>query len=159
LERKNNNKNKEMNDITATVLQTLLENPDKELDKEKQEDTLKTSLKIQSDPITLDDILNIFDGIEEHTGRIMIITSNHYEKLDKALTRPGRIDIKLEMSKLSINSIVEIYNHLYDKIIPRHAINKLPNCKCTPAEVMNMFLNNQYDEKQFLKQLCSHKIE
>ena len=89
----------------------------------------------------------------------MIITSNHYDKLDKALTRPGRIDIKLEMSKLSIESIVEIYNHLYDKKIPKYALKSLPDYKYTPAEVMNVFLNNQYDEKHFLKQLCIHKIE
>jgi len=146
-------------DMTATVLQSILDKPDKESDKDTPENEFKKALKIETDPITLDDILNIFDGIEEHTGRIMIITSNHYDKLDKALTRPGRIDIKLEMSKLSIESIVEIYNHLYDKKIPKYALKSLPDYKYTPAEVMNVFLNNQYDEKHFLKQLCIHKIE
>jgi len=44
-----------------------------------------------------DDILNAWDGIIETPGRILIISSNHYEKLDPALVRPGRIDITLEL--------------------------------------------------------------
>ena len=158
LQRKQNENNEKINDITTTMLQTLIDNSEK--DKTSDDDNFKTSSKsFTTDPITLDDILNIWDGIQEQSGRIMIITSNHYDKLDPALTRPGRIDIKLEMSKLSNNSTIEIYKHLYDTNIPRNMINKLPNYKYTPAEIMNIYLNNQYDKKQFLNQLCSHKIE
>jgi hypothetical protein len=160
LERKKTTDHNRTNMITTNVLHSIMDKESsKEPNNEKCENDVKRVFKIETDPITLDDILNIFDGIEEHTGRIMIITSNHYEKLDKALTRPGRIDIKMEMSNLSRDSIFEIYNHLYNKQIPRHIMNKIPDYKCTPAEVMNVFLNNQYDEKKFLKQLCIHKIE
>ena len=38
-----------------------------------------------NDKITLSYLLNIIDGIRETPGRILIITSNHYEKLDNAL--------------------------------------------------------------------------
>jgi hypothetical protein len=53
---------------------------------------------VDEEPITLDDILNLWDGIRETPGRIMVISSNHYYDLDPALIRPGRIDITLEMS-------------------------------------------------------------
>tara|TARA_B100001287_G_scaffold276862_1_gene290295 strand:- start:34237 stop:35706 length:1470 start_codon:yes stop_codon:yes gene_type:complete len=138
-------------DDTKKMLQTILENS------EKGEDGEKTSVKISSspsDPITLDDVLNIWDGIQEHYGRIMIITSNHYDKLDPALTRPGRIDIKLEMSYLSKQSIQQIYKHLYEKNIPKTMIKKLPDYKYTPAKIMNIYLNNQQDDKSFLKEIC-----
>jgi chaperone BCS1 len=53
--------------------------------------------EIQKDKaLTLDDILNMWDGIRETPGRILIITSNFYNRLDKALIRPGRIDIEVE---------------------------------------------------------------
>lgn len=52
---------------------------------------------IQKDKaLTLDDLLNIWDGIRETPGRIIVVTSNFYHKLDKALVRPGRIDIEVE---------------------------------------------------------------
>lgn len=56
-----------------------------------------TDDKIQSDKVlSLDDLLNMWDGIRETPGRIIVITSNFYHKLDKALIRPGRIDLEIE---------------------------------------------------------------
>lgn len=45
----------------------------------------------------LGDILNSIDGLLAPTGRILISTTNHIEKLDAALIRPGRIDYKIEI--------------------------------------------------------------
>lgn len=49
----------------------------------------------------LSSILNSMDGIVSQHGRILIMTTNHPEKLDKALMRPGRIDLKLEIGYLN----------------------------------------------------------
>ena len=58
---------------------------------------------LNDDKLTVSFILNIIDGIQEHPGRILVITSNHYNKLDPALVRPGRIDVSLEMRKAVYN--------------------------------------------------------
>ncbi len=42
-------------------------------------------------------ILNALDGISISHGRVVIMTTNHIEKLDAALLRPGRIDLKLKL--------------------------------------------------------------
>lgn len=42
--------------------------------------------------ITLSGLLNVIDGIVAKEGRILVMTSNHPEKLDAALARPGRVD-------------------------------------------------------------------
>ena len=62
--------------------------------------------------ITLDDLLNIFDGICESYGRIIIITSNHYNKLDPALKRPRRIDISIKMYYKKYQNIDDFINKL-----------------------------------------------
>ncbi len=113
----------------------------------------KTQMIMNSDPITLDDILNIWDGINETPGRILIMTSNYYEKLDPALIRPGRIDIKLEMSYLSKSSIIQIFYHLYKKKIPKKFLDLIPDKKVTPAKLMNIYINNEESEKDFLNEL------
>lgn len=43
--------------------------------------------------ITLSGLLNAIDGLGARDNRILIMTSNHAEKLDAALIRPGRIDL------------------------------------------------------------------
>ena len=54
--------------------------------------------------------LNILDGLHECPGRIIIMTTNKPEYLDKALIRPGRIDFKLNMTKATIYDIKDILN-------------------------------------------------
>ena len=57
---------------------------------------------LKKEPLfNLSKLLNIIDGLDEHTGRILVITTNKPDILDKALIRPGRIDIKIEFSKCS----------------------------------------------------------
>lgn len=42
--------------------------------------------------ITLSGLLNVIDGVFSRDGRLLIMTTNHPEKLDPALLRPGRAD-------------------------------------------------------------------
>ena len=77
--------------------------------------------KKEARPITLSTILNALDGIRENHGRVMVITSNHYDALDPALTRRGRIDIELEMTNADIDIVKQIYEHSYNENInPDH---------------------------------------
>lgn len=45
-------------------------------------------------------LLELLDGISVTAEMICIATTNHFDKLDTALTREGRFDIKIEMSKI-----------------------------------------------------------
>ena len=61
---------------------------------------------------TLSTILNALDGIFSAHGRILIATTNHIDKLDPALIRPGRIDVKLEIGYIdntSLYQFMEVY--------------------------------------------------
>lgn len=44
--------------------------------------------------ISTSGLLNAIDGVAARDGRILVITSNHPEKLDLALIRPGRVDMR-----------------------------------------------------------------
>lgn len=106
--------------------------------------------------ITLDDILNLWDGIRETPGRILIISSNHYEKLDSALIRPGRIDITHELKNASHNTLSEIYTHLFNTKIDINDLQKIQEYLYSPAELINMYIGNK-DEKQFLNRLLENR--
>ena len=136
----------------GNVIKTLIN------DKEKIENNLITVLKPTDDePITLDDILNLWDGIEETCGRILVISSNHYKDLDPAITRPGRIDVSLEMNNVSHEILTEMYLHLYEKNIDPEALNKIKSKFYSPAEIVNLYLMHKNDESAFVNRLMENK--
>lgn len=51
--------------------------------------------------VTLSGLLNVFDGVLDLDGPMIILTTNHPEQLDSALVRPGRITMKLELRPIT----------------------------------------------------------
>jgi hypothetical protein len=47
---------------------------------------------MSSGGLTFDALLNCIDGVERHEGVLLIVTTNHPDALDPALTRGGRLD-------------------------------------------------------------------
>jgi chaperone BCS1 len=50
-----------------------------------------------SSGVTLSGLLNALDGVSSRDGRVLFLTTNHPERLDPALLRPGRVDRKIEL--------------------------------------------------------------
>ncbi len=42
---------------------------------------------------TLSGLLNVLDGASSRENRILVITTNHIDRLDEAIVRPGRVDV------------------------------------------------------------------
>lgn len=107
--------------------------------------------------LTLDDILNLWDGVIETPGRIMILTSNHYDKLDSALIRPGRIDLSVNLTNASRNCISEMYSHYYKKQINKKALEKIANKFYSPAEIVNIYVKHHDSSEKFIQRLQENK--
>lgn len=147
-ERNNNeeiSKNRNENDSTSDVKSNLdllnclnaIQNNDSNNSSSDANRYKKSSLTDTSNKITLSFILNLIDGLQETSGRVLIITSNYYEKLDSAIKRPGRIDISLEMKKASKKTINEMCNHFYGKSITKTQLKTIEDYKYSPAEIIN----------------------
>jgi hypothetical protein len=108
-------------------------------------------------PITLDDILNLWDGIRETPGRIMIISSNHYYDLDPALIRPGRIDVTLELANASRQIINEMYAHLFGEPMDTDKLTMIEDMFYSPAEIINIYMNTNNDTNMFVARLMQNK--
>ena len=88
------------------------------------------------DAVTLSFLLNLLDGVLETPGRILVITSNFPEKLDKALVRPGRIDVTIDFQNASRAFILDMINKFYSLSLTIDAIPAELDGVFTPAEVM-----------------------
>merc|ERR1712106_879590 len=116
----------------------------------------RRSKKINNGEITLSDILEVFDGVMETKGRMMIITTNHLSKLDPALIRPGRVDACIELKRCEPEAIMSIFNVFYgEENIPEgFNIDKIPTEAWTPAEVVQIFVNNSTQTDCGLQAIC-----
>ncbi len=47
--------------------------------------------------VTLSGLLNALDGVSSREGRVLFLTTNHPDRLDPALIRPGRVDRRIEL--------------------------------------------------------------
>ncbi|PHH87735.1 hypothetical protein CDD83_8468 [Cordyceps sp. RAO-2017] len=63
--------------------------------------------------LSLSGLLNILDGVASQEGRILIMTTNHLEKLDKALIRPGRVDMVVPFGLADAEMASSIFRAIY----------------------------------------------
>lgn len=74
--------------------------------------------------ITLSGLLNVIDGVAASEGRIVVMTTNHADKLDAALLRPGRVDMSIAFGFTSRADIEELFTSIYTTMegdLPRAA--------------------------------------
>lgn len=68
--------------------------------------------------VTFSGLLNAIDGVASSEGRILFMTSNHADKLDPALTRPGRCDVKLLIDNADYTQALRVFDRFYPEAEP-----------------------------------------
>ncbi|KAK3303457.1 BCS1 N terminal-domain-containing protein [Chaetomium strumarium] len=63
--------------------------------------------------LSLSGLLNILDGVASQEGRVLIMTTNHIDKLDKALIRPGRVDMIVKFDRADTEMIASLFKAIY----------------------------------------------
>jgi chaperone BCS1 len=106
--------------------------------------------------VTLSGMLNVLDGVASSEGRVLFMTTNYPEKLDPALTRPGRVDMKYYIGYASAEQLSRAFERFYppdtssirgkdfvDAIAATREQFKLPNCgkiELSMADIQSYFL-------------------
>ena len=72
---------------------------------------LTGALKPTRDRLDLSGILNVLDGVVDTPDRILVMTTNHPERLDPALVRPGRVDVKLRLGYVQRTEARQMVEH------------------------------------------------
>lgn len=67
----------------------------------------------QKGRLSLSGLLNILDGVASQEGRILIMTTNHIEKLDKALIRPGRVDMEVKFDRADRAMMAALFRSIF----------------------------------------------
>ncbi|KAK9989328.1 hypothetical protein SO802_029567 [Lithocarpus litseifolius] len=104
--------------------------------------------KKKHNSFTLSGLLNMIDGLWSSCGdeRIIVFTTNHKDRLDPALLRPGRMDLHVHMSYCTMDGFkllasnylnIEVDHQLYRRIE-----ELLENVEVTPAEIAEELLKS-----------------
>jgi chaperone BCS1 len=102
---------------------------------------------------TLSGLLNVLDGVGSQEGRIVIMTTNHQDHLDGALTRPGRVDMRVYLGNISCKSAEEMFIRMFspdlgrtsdvdaDEVqeLARQFASKIPEDTLTPSLLQGFF--------------------
>lgn len=64
--------------------------------------------------VTLSGLLNSLDGVSSREGRILFLTTNHPERLDPALIRPGRADRRFHLGNTTPEQARELFTWFYN---------------------------------------------
>lgn len=116
---------------------------------------------VSSEKITLSFLLNIFDGILETPDRITIMTTNFIDKLDKAFTRPGRIDVISKFGLADSYQIIQMIEHRYDTKLTSEQFDIICNLgDCiTPAETSRILFENFNNLDGALAELVNYSLQ
>lgn len=116
------------------------------IDREKREEEEKSHL-------TLSGLLNALDGVFQHHGRILIMTTNHPEVLDPALIRPGRIDSKYLFDNCDRDQIKGLYEMFFTQPCTNSNIDMIKNDSYSPAHITSVFLRYRNNPQESLLHL------
>ena len=96
-----------------------------------------TTLDKAKIPLTLSKFLNILDGIPERTGQIVMMSTNHPDRLDKALLRPGRVDCLIHFQKCSVLNTKKILDNYFESNIDISTFSSVER-SFSPAELFQI---------------------
>ncbi len=77
------------------------------------DNTEKSSRKTKPAGLTFSGLLNAMDGVASAEGFITFMTTNHPERLDSALIRPGRVDMKIHIDNATKDQAGQIFHKFF----------------------------------------------
>ncbi|KAG7414610.1 BCS1 N terminal-domain-containing protein [Fusarium sp. MPI-SDFR-AT-0072] len=71
--------------------------------------------------VTFSGLLNALDGVAAGEERIAFLTTNHVDRLDAALIRPGRVDLMLRIGEATHYQAAQMWDRFYGDVDKDHS--------------------------------------
>ena len=108
--------------------------------------------KEETNTLTFSGFLNALDGVRSQEGRILIMTTNHKDRLDPALLRPGRVDEMYEINYSTCEQIEKLcYRFFKDEDLAKKFAFKLPEHKFSMSMIQGFLLRYRKNPTKILE--------
>lgn len=116
---------------------------------------LPEHLRPENKGVTLSGLLNALDGVAAADGQIVIMTTNCQDKLDKAMIRPGRIDLRCEFGMATTKQIEAMFNRFYPGLgttcLMQQFAGDIPDKSVSMASIQGLLIENRDDPVMAVK--------
>ncbi|VDM57661.1 unnamed protein product [Angiostrongylus costaricensis] len=109
--------------------------------------------------VTFSGLLNAIDGVGCAEERVLFMTTNHVDRLDKALIRPGRVDKKQYFGYVTNEMAMKMFMRFYGLSDSDPSCNEFVRrvmsvgCELSPADLQGHFLLHKHDPKTATDQI------
>lgn len=108
-----------------------------------------------SQKVTFSGLLNAIDGIASSEERIIFMTTNHIERLDPALLRPGRVDVQQYFGNVTLFQASKMFLQFYpcstslvDEFVKK--ISPMAD-QISPAMIQGHFIQHKESAQEAIK--------
>ncbi|XP_043263195.1 mitochondrial chaperone BCS1 [Colletes gigas] len=109
--------------------------------------------------VTFSGLLNCLDGVASTEARILFMTTNYLERLDPALVRPGRVDVKEYIGWCSMQQVEQMFLRFYrstdikaEECARQFAENVMSQKKnVSPAQIQGFFMFHKNSPDDVMK--------
>lgn len=122
-----------------------------------REDTLQQKSAFEGlNRVTFSGLLNALDGVASTEARIVFMTTNYLNRLDPALIRPGRVDVKEFIGHCTRHQLEQMFKRFYDvpgveKMAIEFADKVINHNKpASPAQIQGFFMMHKMSTPEIL---------
>lgn len=119
----------------------------------RSDPSVSSSTNGKSEGVTFSGLLNALDGVAAQEGRIFFMTTNHIEKLDPALIRPGRCDVKVTILLNFATRIISLILSTFTFI----SVGSAQSIQVAIGEDVSEVLSSRRGKGQNLRQLSTSR--
>lgn len=113
--------------------------------------------------VTFSGLLNCLDGVASTEARILFMTTNYLERLDAALVRPGRVDVKEYIGWCSATQVEQMFLRFYQntgleahKLAKQFAETVISQKKnVSPAQIQGFFMFHKNDPDKVINNVSN----
>ena len=117
--------------------------------KDREEES--SNVVIKEKEFNIATILNTLDGITSKDDYILIATTNHLNKLDEALIRPGRFDVRIELGYVDIEMLESFIKFHFKEDVDLS--NYIIKEKVTASYLQQLVLE-RFTSKKIIDEVC-----
>jgi len=106
--------------------------------------------------VSFSGLLNALDGVASQVGRIYFLTTNHIEKLDPALIRPGRCDVKVAIKRATQIQARKLFMRFYpeaDEALVNKWTNSIPEFEFSMAQLQGHLLECKHSAAEAVNKI------
>eukprot|EP00931_Biecheleriopsis_adriatica_P032453 TRINITY_DN18938_c0_g1_i1.p1 TRINITY_DN18938_c0_g1~~TRINITY_DN18938_c0_g1_i1.p1 ORF type:complete len:609 (-),score=162.32 TRINITY_DN18938_c0_g1_i1:35-1819(-) len=120
--------------------------------------------------VTFSGVLNAIDGVAAQEGKVLFLTTNHPDRLDEALVRPGRVDVRVNFGLASKETAQRLFWRFYKDTpmenlkegevseevlqgLAEEFAEKVPDKQVSPATIQGLLMDHRDDPRVVLKHM------